>query len=120
MHCLKNKDLILNEIKHEVEGETIKAQQKRIGILNSKQKKSDKSDIQEKSKFYLMKTATIFPVEIDVEVFKPQVCLFRNRLRPEFLCLINSFLSNGAFLNEKSLINSDVKQQQQHKQFLFS
>lgn len=55
-----------------------------------------------------MKTATIFPVEIDVEVLKPQVCLFKNRLRPEFLCMIDSFLSNGAFLNEKSLINSDV------------
>lgn len=36
IHCLKNSDLIRNDIKHEVEGETLDAKEKRLKILDSK------------------------------------------------------------------------------------
>jgi len=77
VHCLKNSEMVLNEVKHQVQGETIKQKKKRIRILNSKQKKNDKTDIQDHFKFYLFKTATIMPLEIDLEqASKQPVSLF--------------------------------------------
>ncbi|KAL4506990.1 hypothetical protein ABPG72_001411 [Tetrahymena utriculariae] len=107
VHCLKNKDLIQSDIKNEVEGETRDKKLKRLKILHSKQKKSDKSDIQEHNKFYLMKTATTFPLQIDVEGDKQKIDLFKNRLRPEFLSMIQCSLSNGAFINSNTSVNTD-------------
>ncbi|KAL4461063.1 hypothetical protein ABPG74_016535 [Tetrahymena malaccensis] len=107
VHCLKNKDLIQSDIKNEVEGETRDKKLKRLKILHSKQKKSDKSDIQEHNKFYIMKTATTFPLQVDIEGEKQRIDLFKNRLRPEFLSMIQCSLSNGAFLNSNSSVNTD-------------
>ncbi|EAS01492.3 translation initiation factor eIF3 subunit (macronuclear) [Tetrahymena thermophila SB210] len=107
VHCLKNKDLIQSDIKNEVEGETRDKKLKRLKILHSKQKKSDKSDIQEHNKFYLMKTATTFPLQVDVDGDKQKMDLFKNRLRPEFLSMIQCSLSNGAFLNSNNSVNTD-------------